>query len=138
MFRARVRDFLHREVPVLLDGISDTLTRATAYRSALSGAGLAGLTIPRAYGGQGLSEVHEQVFNEEAAVTAPAEDKLFGLGVGILLPSLVDLGAERLGAEFGPGILSGELLSCQMFSEPEAGSDLFGLRTRAVPDGEGG
>ncbi|MGW6455726.1 acyl-CoA dehydrogenase family protein [Streptomyces sp. NPDC055078] len=137
-FRARVRNFLHQEVPSVLDGVTGFNARAVAYRRALFGAGLAGLTVPPAYGGQGLPESYEQIFAEEARAAIPPEDGLFMLGVGILVPTLATLGSERLGAEYGPKILSGEKISCQMFSEPEAGSDLFGLRTRAVPDEQGG
>ncbi|MFD0112501.1 acyl-CoA dehydrogenase family protein [Streptomyces sp. NPDC058320] len=138
VFRSRVRDFLDCEVPALLDGVMEFADRARTYRQALHDAGLAGLSIPREFGGQGLPQEYERAFAEESAETAPPEDKLFLLGLVTILPTLVSVGAADLARRFGAGILSGEYPACQLFSEPEAGSDLPGVRTRAVPDGEGG
>lgn len=137
-FRSQVRDFLDREVPALLDGVTEFADRARAYRRALHDAGLAGLSFPREFGGQGLPQEYERAFAEESAETAPPEDKLFLLGLITILPTLVTVGATDLARSFGPRMLSGEYSACQLFSEPEAGSDLPGVRTRAVPDGEGG
>ncbi|MGW4031991.1 acyl-CoA dehydrogenase family protein [Streptomyces sp. NPDC004838] len=134
-FRGRVRDFLGT-VPRLLDGVEES-ARARTYRRALHEAGLSGLSVPREYGGQGLDEEHELLFAAETEGRAPVEDGVHLIGLYIL-PALIEAGAVHLAAEFGSRVLSGELVTCQMFSEPEAGSDLWGVRTRAVRDGEGG
>lgn len=137
-FRRHVETFLAERAPAALRDVTGFVERAHAYRSALATAGLAGLTLPAACGGQGLGEEQERIFNEESAGRVPGEDRLFQLGVGLLLPTLIDVGAEELARRFGPRLLSGELIACQMFSEPEAGSDLAGLRTRAERDPDGG
>ncbi|MDH4148372.1 MAG: acyl-CoA dehydrogenase family protein [Acidimicrobiia bacterium] len=100
-------------------------------------AGFAGITYPTEYGGRGLTPKHERAFNEEAR-----DFVLPDLGVAghvTMAPigrSLVAHGSAELKARHVPRILAGEELWCQFYSEPEAGSDLAGIRTRATRDGE--
>lgn len=136
-FRSHVREFIHTALPPALAGVTGFAERARAYRAALHRAGLAGLGIPAEFGGQGLGEAEERIFAEESAGSVPGEDRVFQVGARLVVPSLIGRGAHDLAREFGPGLLSGEMICCQLFSEPEAGSDLAGVRTRAARTKDG-
>lgn len=100
-------------------------------------AGYIGITFPRKYGGQGLTGAHERAFREEAAGYVLPD--LGGAGhvtMGPIARSLLEHASEELCRRHIPRILSGESVWCQFYSEPEAGSDLAGIRTSAVRDGE--
>jgi alkylation response protein AidB-like acyl-CoA dehydrogenase len=96
---------------------------------------LAGLTVPQAYGGQGLDASFEAIFLQEALPYRLP----WALGVpfNVVLPTLLKCASEPLKQRYIPPILRGEDLWCQLLSEPSGGSDLAGLITRAVPT-EGG
>jgi alkylation response protein AidB-like acyl-CoA dehydrogenase len=99
--------------------------------------GYAGISFPAEYGGRGLTVAHERAFNEEAAGYALPD---FGVAGGTTFgvcarTMLAHASPEFLGAHM-PRILAGEELWVQFFSEPEAGSDLAGIRTRATRDGD--
>jgi alkylation response protein AidB-like acyl-CoA dehydrogenase len=99
--------------------------------------GFAGITYPVDYGGRGLTVRHERAFNEEAR-----DFVLPDLGVAghvTMAPigrSILAHGSPELKARHIPAILAGEEIWCQFYSEPEAGSDLAGIRTRATRDGD--
>ena len=89
---------------------------------------------PKEYGGAGMTVIQQFIMNEEfAEARAPARD-LFG--IGMVGPTLIVHGNEEQKKEHLPRILSAEVRWCQGYSEPEAGSDLASLRTRAVRDGD--
>jgi hypothetical protein len=89
---------------------------------------------PKAYGGKGLSLMESVVLNEEfARAGAPLRADFFG--DTLVGPTILQWGSEEQKKEFLPKILSGQVSWCQGFSEPDAGSDLAGLKTRAVLDG---
>ena len=89
---------------------------------------------PQEYGGAGLSVMEQFIFNEEMAeARAPRPGGLATLLVG---PTLIVHGSEEQKQKYLPEILSGEVYWCQGYSEPGAGSDLAGLQTRAVRDGD--
>jgi alkylation response protein AidB-like acyl-CoA dehydrogenase len=134
-FRARVRAFF-TSLPQTLAPIRGTTARGKAYRRALSDAGLAGISYPTALGGAGLPIDYDIAFREESLELLPGEDALFGLGLGMVVPTLVDHAAETLKQRFVPPALRGDEIWCQLYSEPGAGSDLAGLTTRAVRDGD--
>ena len=81
-------------------------------------------------GGRGATPVMQAIYQEEM-IGARAPGILGRLGVTLLAPTLVAVGSEWQKQEYVEKILSGELIFCQGFSEPDAGSDLAGLRTRA-------
>jgi alkylation response protein AidB-like acyl-CoA dehydrogenase len=92
-------------------------------------------TWPVEYGGKGLSTMEAVVLNEEfARAGAPMRADFFG--DTLVGPTILQWGSEEQKKEFLPKILSGEIAWCQGFSEPDAGSDLAGLRTRAELDGD--
>ncbi len=136
--RETVRAWLAEHVPPPRPDASEAemLAGARAFQTALHDAGLAGITWPREYGGQGLGQAEQQVFAEEAAAhdlpVAP-----FIIGMGMCGPTLVDLGTPEQKQRYLRPLLRGEEIWCQLFSEPGAGSDVAGLSTRAVADAEG-
>lgn len=100
--------------------------------------GFAGITWPKRYGGQGLTAAHQAAFAEE---TGPYVLPDFGIlsitTFGACVPTMLDHASEEFLSRHVPAVLRGEELWCQFFSEPDAGSDLAGVRTRATPDGAG-
>src|SRR3954467_8760270 len=90
---------------------------------------------PTEYGGKGLSIMQNVVLNEEfARAGAPLRADFFG--DTLVGPTILQWGSEEQKREFLPKILSGQISWCQGFSEPDAGSDLAGLKTKAELDGD--
>jgi alkylation response protein AidB-like acyl-CoA dehydrogenase len=90
---------------------------------------------PRAYGGGGLSREEAKVLRQELAA-AKLPPPLIGFGLTMIGPTLLMFGNEEQKQEHLPKIARGEIRWCQGYSEPGAGSDLAGLQTRAVLDGD--
>lgn len=138
-YRVRARAWLEREVRSFgpwsnHDDSPAGIARRRAWQRRLYEGGWTGITWPREAGGQGATPVHEAIFEEEQA-RAGRVDTLFR-------PAIHDAGRLLLAAG-SPGqrahlrrILAGEEIWCHLLSEPEAGSDLANLATRAVPDGD--
>ncbi len=101
----------------------------------MNDAGYLGMDWPREWGGRGATAVEKAIFTEETyrADTPPIPNLL---GISLLGPALIHHGSEEQRRRFIPKMLSAEEIWCQGFSEPDAGSDLAALRTRAEPDGE--
>ena len=98
-------------------------------------AGWIGLAWPKAYGGRGASLAEQVIFNVEYA-RADAPGRISFFGEGLLGPTLLAYGSEEQKQRFLPPIARGEELWCQGYSEPNAGSDLANVATRAVLDGD--
>ena len=94
-------------------------------------AGYAGLDVPIAYGGQGRTAAEAAIFRDEAG-RYDIETDLFSVGLGMVIPTLLIHGTEAQKRQHLPALLRGDVVWCQLFSEPGAGSDLAGLTTRAV------
>ncbi len=133
-FRARLRDWLEDNNPDLgTSSTSDAYWEGqAAWHQSLYDAGFFGLTWPVEIGGHGLPSVYDVIVDDElAAAGAPPRPSL-----GYLVQGILHHGSEDIRGRFLPGIVNGRDRWCQGFSEPDAGSDLAGLRTRADLDGD--
>jgi len=137
-FRDEVRTWLRENVPREprpTDGPEmrpyDLAWQAKQYEG-----GWAGISWPRAYGGRGLSLVQQMIWHEEYALAgAPYIGTCF-VGINHAGPTLIARADEDQKSFHLPKILRGEVVWCQGFSEPDAGSDLASLQTRAEIDGD--
>jgi len=141
-FRERVRAWLEANVPPGWTSLGSTeVPRAAAYelirrwQGKLFEGGFIGVTWPREYGGQGLTFVEEMILHEEMALRK-APPILNILGVGMAGPTIIAYGTEEQKKRYPAKILSCEEIWCQGYSEPNSGSDLASLQTRAVKDGD--
>jgi alkylation response protein AidB-like acyl-CoA dehydrogenase len=106
------------------------------WRKVLVDRGLVAVSWPKEYGGGGLSVIEQAVLAEEfARGGAPERDENDMFGIDLLGNTLIALGTEEQKKRFLPRILAGEDRWCQGFSEPDAGSDLASVRTKAILDG---
>jgi alkylation response protein AidB-like acyl-CoA dehydrogenase len=113
----------------------DYVTFAREFQAMLHDAGFAGITVPKEYGGQGLTRAHQAAWTQEAS--GYAIPPVNTLGFGLFIPTLLAHGTEEQKQEWIPKVLRNEKIFCQLFSEPGAGSDLAGLQSRAERhDGE--
>lgn len=142
-FRQELRAWLEENLPknktgddlrIILAG-DDREQFLREWDAKLREAGYTGISWPKEYGGQGLSTLELLVFNEEM-VRARAPQRLNFFGEGLVGPTIIQWGTEEQRHYFLPKILSGEHIWCQGFSEPNAGSDLASLQTKAVLDGD--
>jgi alkylation response protein AidB-like acyl-CoA dehydrogenase len=133
-FRLRLREWLKVNTPRLGPAsASDAYWEAQpAWHRSLYNAGYFGLSWPKEYGGQGLPSVYDVILDDELAhAGAPARPSL-----GYLVQGILHHGSPSIKERFLPGLISGKDRWCQGFSEPDAGSDLASLRTRAERDGD--
>ncbi len=134
-FRAEVRAWLASALPTLpWPQPVDLVDRAPFWRQwqkLVFDAGYAGLPWPLEYGGQGADPIRRAIFTEELDL-AGAPEPLNILGENLAGPTIIDFGTDAQKERFLPPILRGDEIWCQLFSEPEAGSDLASLRTKAT------
>jgi alkylation response protein AidB-like acyl-CoA dehydrogenase len=141
-FRHAVRDWLATAIPDEWRSFGGHMQSPEALRMRrdwdrrLYDGGYAGLTWPVEYGGRGLGVVEEAIFYEECAVAA-APEGLGRIGRGLAGPIMMAFGSEEQRARYLQPILAGDEIWCEGLSEPEAGSDLASLRTRARPEQDG-
>jgi len=97
--------------------------------------GWAGISWPKEFGGRGASLMEQAIFQEEMA-RANAPQLVGTIGLSLVGPTIIAMGTEEQKARYLPSILSGDEIWCQGFSEPNAGSDVAALGTKAVRDGD--
>ncbi len=153
-FRAELRDWIAAEAPEALAGLIDWNTTTTAggqrgarliaaqshpayaeWEAKLAGMRLICPQWPEEFGGQGMDAVRVAVLNEEFH-RAGVPRVYRGMGESLVGPSVIVHGTPEQQAHFLSRIISGEDTYCQGFSEPEHGSDLAGVQTRGVVDGD--
>jgi alkylation response protein AidB-like acyl-CoA dehydrogenase len=128
--RSQVRDFLAEHDPASADRLDFLRARFDA--------GLAWVHYPAGLGGQGLPRNLQQAVDAEfAAAGAPTNSpERNGIGLGMAAPTILSSASEEQKKRWLRPLWTGEEIWCQLFSEPGAGSDLAGLATRAVRDGD--
>ncbi len=142
-FRAEVRDFVKKELPPRWQDEFDTETELGAegqsdfsrqFTKKLAQRRWLTLPWPVEYGGLKASVMQQMIYNEEMSyANAPAS---FSMGVAWVGPSLMIYGTDDQKKRFLPPIASHDEIWCTLYSEPEAGSDIASMRTRAVKDGD--
>jgi alkylation response protein AidB-like acyl-CoA dehydrogenase len=132
-FRARVRTWLGANLPTAEERTDRVAMRRWHQR--LHDAGFIGTTWPKEFGGGGLSPMEQAILSEELA-RADAPPGAGGMGVLWVGPAIIRFGTEAQKTRWLPPILSGDEIWCTGYSEPNAGSDLAALRTRAIRDGD--
>ncbi|MBZ5738387.1 acyl-CoA dehydrogenase family protein [Nocardioides mangrovi] len=134
-FRAEVRAWLEQTLPTLAwpepARLEDRKPFWQQWQRALFDAGYAGLTWAEEYGGRGLDERMRAVFSEECD-RAGAPERLNIIGEDFCGPTIAHFGTAEQKERLLRPILTGEEIWCQLFSEPDSGSDLASLRTRAT------
>lgn len=148
-FRAEVSDWLQANFPKALKGQQAAIVEASSqrdglkgdaleWRKALAAKGYGAPTWPKEYGGAGLSHPEAKVLTEEMSKVGAVNPipVLAGMGVTMVGPTIMEYGTDEQKAKHLPGIASGEIRWCLGLSEPNAGSDLASLSTKAVEDGD--
>lgn len=136
-YRRRLRAWLKKNLPPRRDRTSalpedapERIQRAKDWQRKLYEAGYVALSWPRQYGGQEADVVTQTIVNEELA-RAGAPPLIGQMGIQMVGPTLIQYGTEEQKKRFLPPILTAEEIWCQGYSEPNAGSDLAALQTRA-------
>ena len=136
-FRGEVADFLKKHGDRAPKGGTIKSQEVRDWQALLIEHGYAARTIPREYGGYGAEPdiLKSRIIAEEFA-RAQVNSGLGGQGISMLVPTLLEMGTEEQKRQFIAPTIRGEILWCQGYSEPGAGSDLASLRTRAELDGD--
>jgi alkylation response protein AidB-like acyl-CoA dehydrogenase len=112
------------------------LAESRAWRALLFDHGFGWLTGPPEFGGRDLPMAYEQRFRRLAADFDTPDEVSFSLGLGMVAPTILRHGTAATKERYLRAIHRGDVIACQLFSEPGAGSDLASLTTRADPDGD--
>ncbi len=111
----------------------DSIARERAFKQKLAERGWLGIAIPKEYGGAGKTPLEQFLFVEEVTYWGAPHSYI---GVGFVAPTLIRYGSEEQRQRFLRPLVQGDVEFCLGYSEPEAGSDLAGLETRIVEDGD--
>jgi alkylation response protein AidB-like acyl-CoA dehydrogenase len=141
-FRKEVRGFIDTEAPKAAKGVSSeealagNWQRNQVWFKKLAERGWIAPAWPKEYGGAGLTTMQQFVFNEEMALARAPRPLHLIIGLGMAGPTIIVHGTDEQREKHLPGMLAGEDVWCQGYSEPGSGSDLASLQTRAVKDGD--
>ena len=140
-FRDELRAWLGANVPSdwekhrTEDEMRERFEFLRAWQKQVYQAGWAGISWPKEYGGRGATLMEQVIFNEEMA-RAAAPPLANVLGLSLIGPTIIAFGTDAQKKRFLPNILSADEIWCQVFSEPNAGSDLANVRTHARLEGD--
>lgn len=140
-FRDEVRAWLHANVPPDWEKreshgeLSERFAFLRDFQKRVYEAGWAGIAWPKEYGGRGASLMEQVIFTEEMA-RAGAPPLANVLGLSLIGPTIIAFGTDQQKKRFLKSILSADEIWCQGFSEPNAGSDLAGIRTQSKLEGD--
>ncbi len=143
-YRIQVRTWLEQhkaqapslEGPGAITDEDEIIAARRVWQGKLAEGGLAGVTWPTEYGGQGLGPIENVICSQEIA-KAKVPGILDGIGVGMLGPTIIANGSEEQKSRYLPPLLHGDEVWCQLFSEPAAGSDLAAVQARARQQDDG-
>jgi acyl-CoA dehydrogenase len=144
-FRAQVRQWIEANAPKQPNGAGDVLgdrggrawmQTQREWQAKKAAAGYAKITWSKELGGLGGSPIQQVIFNQEESKAGFGGNTPFAIGLGMCIPTLMAYCGEETLARYVKAALHGEEIWCQLFSEPAAGSDVAGLRTRAERDGD--
>ncbi|CAO1649067.1 acyl-CoA dehydrogenase family protein [Parasphingorhabdus sp. NYA22] len=140
-FRAEAHAFLSQHLKAKTPGAlrsggrEDFLARAKAWQKTKAEGSFAQITWPKEMGGRGGTVMQQVIWGqEEAKFDAPTGP--FAIGLGMCVPTVIAFGSDEHKKRYVQKALMGEEVWCQLFSEPAAGSDVAGLKTKAVKDGD--
>jgi alkylation response protein AidB-like acyl-CoA dehydrogenase len=143
-FRAEARAWLEANFPASLKGranlamaeVSAPGDDLKAWRKAIGAKGWATPTWPKEYGGGGLAPQLARVLQQEMGKVGAFNPLMFGMGVTMIGPTILDYGTEAQKQKHIPPIVRGEVQWCVGYSEPNAGSDLASLQMKAEDAGD--
>jgi len=135
-FRKEVWEFIEAEAPLAGADFREAWQKGQTWWKKLKDKGWIAPAWPKEYGGAGMTVMQQFIFNEEMATRRAPRPMHLVIGLGMAGPTLIVHGTEEQKKRFLPQMLSGDDIWCQGYSEPEAGSDLASLKTRAVRDGD--
>jgi len=115
---------------------TDEVSAAQAWRAKQFDAGFGWITGPAAFGGRELPASYDRLYKSLEARFAIPSLQCFGIGLGMVAPTILAHATEPVKQRYLRAMWRGEIIACQLFSEPAAGSDLAGLQTRAERDGD--
>jgi alkylation response protein AidB-like acyl-CoA dehydrogenase len=146
-FRSEARDWLEANFPASLKGQAGAANALMEgqrpggdmglWMDRIGQKGWATPTWPTEYGGGGLSQQHARVLIQEMAKAGAFNPLTFGMGITMIGPTIMDYGTPEQKQKHIPPIVRGEVRWCVGYSEPNAGSDLASLQTKAVDNGNG-
>lgn len=117
--------------------LDERLAAAKAFQKQKQEAGFAAITLPRHYGGRGASAIEQLIYlQEEANYENFGVVEIFGVGLGMCIPTLLRHGSDAQRARYVAAAIRGDEIWCQLFSEPAGGSDVAAARTTAKRSGE--
>jgi acyl-CoA dehydrogenase len=112
------------------------LAAAREWAQTVFDAGFGWISGPPAYGGRGLPQEYQRIYSSVAAEYATPSMSAYGIGLGMVAPTILVHATEEVKQAYLKKMYRGDIVGCQLFSEPGSGSDLASLQTRAVRDGD--
>jgi len=112
------------------------LAAARAWAQQVFDAGFGWITGPVEYGGRGLTGDHQRAWGRVSADYQTPSLSVYGIGLGMVAPTILAHATDEVKSAYLRAMWRGDIVACQLFSEPSSGSDLASLQTRAVRDGD--
>ncbi len=109
---------------------------ARAWAQTVFDAGFGWITGPPEYGGRGLGREYQRIYAAVAADYRTPSMAVYGIGLGMVAPTILAHATDEVKEAYLRKMYRGDIVGCQLFSEPSSGSDLASLQTRAVRDGD--
>jgi len=115
---------------------AEEIVAAKGWKTTEFDAGFGWITGPEEHGGRALPATYDRAYREVASRFAIPDQTMFGIGLGMVAPTILAHAVPEVREQYLRPLYRGDIVACQLFSEPVAGSDLAGIETRAVRDGE--